>query len=102
MALTVIVGSEEGPPRAIDTERARDTRLTLRPRRSRASAAPCRRDSGDVDLLLPIIASDTLGFGATDRQRVDQHARRDLQEMPLSLHQPHALSWPPLPTMAFQ
>ena len=25
------------------------------------------------------------------------------QEMPhLSLHQPHALSWPPLPTMAFQ
>src|SRR5688572_2201231 len=58
---------------------ARDARLTLRPRWSRASAAPCRRDCGDVDLLHAHHRFErALRLGATDRQRVGEHARRDL------------------------
>jgi hypothetical protein len=68
------------------------------------SAAPRGLDLGDVDLLhvhhrveraLCLVATGAIASVST-RGVI-------CQETPhLSLHQPHALSWPPLPTMAFQ
>ena len=68
------------------------------------SAAPRRLDRGDVDLLhAHHRIKRALCFIAAGCQRLGQHARRDLPETPhLSLYQPRWLSWPPLPTMAFQ
>lgn len=41
-------------------------------------------------------------FFATSRQRLGQHARDLPGDSPLVFAPPHALSWPPFPTMAFQ
>ena len=68
------------------------------------SAAARRLDRSDV--YFPHFhhrIKRALGFVTTCRHCCGQHAGRNLPRMPhLSLHQPQALSWPPLPTMAFQ
>src|SRR5437763_12316906 len=54
--------------------------------------------------FMPIIASNAR-FASAPPAAIASVSTRGVicQEMPhLSLHQPHALSWPPLPTMAFQ
>src|SRR5262249_1614207 len=70
----------------------------------RNSAAPRRLDCGDVDFFMPIIASNAR-FASSPPAAIASVRTRGVicQEIPhLSLHQPQALSWPPLPTMAFQ
>jgi len=54
--------------------------------------------------LMPIIASNARFASSPPSASASVITRGVIcQEMPhLSLHQPHWLSWPPLPTMAFQ
>src|SRR3954452_7777899 len=54
--------------------------------------------------LMPIIASNTRFASSPPVASASVSTRGVIcQDTPhLSLHQPHALSWPPLPTMAFQ
>ena len=80
-----------------------------------SSLAVRRLDGSDVDLvhrqhrLERALGGGAIGIG----DRLRQRDRGDLPGQPLywigclekshlSLHQPHALSWPPLPTIAFQ
>jgi len=71
---------------------------------SATSPAPCRLDRGYVDLSMPIIASNARFASSPPAASASVSTRGVIcQKMPhLSLHQPHWLSWPPLPTMAFQ
>ena len=57
-----------------------------------------------LSFLMPIIASNARFAPAPPAATASVRTRGVIcQEMPhLSLHQPHALSWPPLPTIAFQ
>ena len=69
------------------------------------SAAPRRLDRGDVDLLHRHHRVErALGVGAAGMVIASVSTRGVIcQDKPQrSLHQPHALSWPPLPTIAFQ
>ena len=54
--------------------------------------------------FMPIIASNARFASSPPAASASVSTRGVIcQETPhLSLHQPHALSWPPLPTMAFQ
>src|SRR6266702_8369285 len=54
--------------------------------------------------LMPIMASNARLASSPPAASASIRTRGVIcQETPhLSLHQPHALSWPPLPTMAFQ
>ena len=64
-----------------------------------------RLERSDVDLfhLHHRIERALGGSGIGTEYRFGQSDRRDLQDNPhLSLHQPHSLSSPPLPTIAFQ
>ena len=75
-----------------------------RGRRDGASAAPRRLDRRDVDLPHVIMALKARFASSPPAASASVSTRGVIcQEIPhRSLHQPQALSWPPLPTMAFQ
>jgi len=69
------------------------------------SASARRLDRGDVDLLIVIIALIARLAAARSGSCIASIKARGVicQLRPnRSLHQPQALSWPPLPTIAFQ
>ena len=86
------------------SRRRRATISRLDRRVGKGAAAPRRFDRGDVDFLHAHHGVEcALCFIAAGRQRLCQHAPRDLPgDAPSVLAPTTALSSPPLPTMAFQ
>jgi len=85
--------------------RFRDARFDDATSIDATSSAARRLDGSDVDLFICIIAR-MRAWRRRDRDRLSLWSGRIgviCQNNPhLSLHQPHALSSPPLPTIAFQ
>src|SRR4051812_16741159 len=92
----------------IETERTAADMLSSPAARRKRCAQPHPRRAASIAatsiFLMPIIASNARFASSPPVASASVSTRGVIcQETPhLSLHQPHALSWPPLPTIAFQ